>query len=131
MTTYTEDKMVETFSKSMMMIVGAVIMLQIIQQLHPQQVEAEEEEVAPERYGAWFGWPAGYIMNFDLFEDTAMPEYVGEAAPGTLESEAGWRIYKYEFDTVDADFEPVRLRYAEGNTNFDKVWDDRLEYEYS
>ena len=59
------------------------------------------------------------------------PTYFGEAMPGTLDSDAAWRIYRYEYEMIAGDPEVIGLRFAEGNTDFDKVWDDREDYEYS
>lgn len=82
-------------------------------------------------YGSiWFG-PYDCIMNVDFNEDSGQPEYIGEALPGTGDDEPGWRIYNYTFAEIDGDLEPVKVRFADGNTNFDKVWDNREEYIYS
>lgn len=56
------------------------------------------------------------------------PIYVGDARPGTAESANGWRIKKV---TYDASNNPTDIEWAEGTTNFDKVWDDRGIYAYS
>lgn len=56
--------------------------------------------------------------------DTIM--YVGEADPGSLPSEAKWRIQKISFIAED-----TVIGWAEGSGLFDKVWNDRLSYSYS
>lgn len=56
------------------------------------------------------------------------PIYVGEANPGTAESATGWRIKKI---TYDANNNPTNVQWADGNTKFDNVWDDRASYSYS
>ncbi len=94
--------------------------------LRPTPVAA----AAPEPYGALWFYPAGHIMNMSYGVGDE-PEYFGEAMPGTLDSEAGWRIYKYIYVTIEGDLEAAGIRFAEGDTNFDKVWDDREDYEYS
>ena len=55
--------------------------------------------------------------------------YVGNAAPGALESGAVWRIQRITFTTAgeaDADIE-----WADGNSAFDNIWDDRATLSYS
>lgn len=53
--------------------------------------------------------------------------YVGKAAPGVIESEPYWRIFKAIF-TSEGD---ATLTWADGNGNADNVWDDRLTLSYS
>lgn len=61
-----------------------------------------------------------------LLDDSVSPVlYMGWAAPGSLESEAKWRICKA--DTSSG----VSMKYADGNTNFDNVWENRTELSYS
>ena len=52
--------------------------------------------------------------------------YVGEALPGTGESEAKWRIKRIE--EVGDDF---NILWAGGDANFDNIWDDRATFTYS
>ncbi len=98
----------------------------ILQRFFP----VEEEPIPVEPYGAIYLSPMGHIMNVSYSIDDA-PEYFGEAFPGTGNDEAGWRIYRYEYSLIDDDLEVASIRYASGNTSFDKVWDDREDYEYS
>lgn len=51
--------------------------------------------------------------------------YKAEAIPGTLETEAGWRIRKITFIAED-----IKEEWAEGNASFDKMWSSRLGYNY-
>lgn len=53
--------------------------------------------------------------------------YRGEAAPGTAESAAVWRIKRIEF-APDGD---VTETWAGGNANFDKAWVDRTTLGYA
>ena len=107
-------------------IMAAIMANMVVQLLRPTPVAAAVEEP----YGMMWFYPAGHIMNMSYGEDEE-PEYFGEAMPGTLDSDAAWRIYRYDYVMVAGDLEASGLRYAEGNTNFDKVWDDREDYEYS
>ena len=56
-----------------------------------------------------------------------LPEYIGEAAPGTAVTSALWRIKKLGYSGTDA----TSITWADGNTNFDNVWDDRATLTYS
>ncbi|GAI86640.1 unnamed protein product [marine sediment metagenome] len=53
--------------------------------------------------------------------------WFGEFVDITLDSEAKWRIYRYGYEMIEGDLQVARVRFASGNTNFDKVWDDREE----
>ena len=116
---------------SVIKLFGTVIMAAImanmaVQLLKPAPVAAAVEEP----YGMMWFYPAGNIMNVSYGVGDE-PEYFGEAKPGTLDSDPAWRIYRYEYATIEGDLEVVGTRFAEGDTNFDKVWDDREDYEYS
>ena len=52
--------------------------------------------------------------------------YIGEALPGTLTSAALWRIKKMVETGAD-----LVITWADGNENFDNVWDDRAGLSYS
>lgn len=55
--------------------------------------------------------------------------YVGKTMDmGALTSEAKWQIYKMNYD---ANNNMDELRWADGNDNFDKVWDNRATYSYA
>jgi hypothetical protein len=60
-----------------------------------------------------------------LDEAVAGTTYIGEALPGSLFSVAAWRIKKVV--EVGAD---VTITWADGNSDFDNVWDDRLSLTY-
>ena len=53
-------------------------------------------------------------------------EYFGSANPGTSTSAAFWKIMR---KTVSGDVETYD--FADGNANFDNVWDDRASLSYS
>ena len=124
----TDNKLITSLTTSMMMVIGSVSILYILQQLLPQQ----QVQIQPESYGMWYFGPAGHIMNVENGPDE-QPTYMGEAAPGTLNSDDGWRIYKYDYviDPATGDMLSGTIRYAGGSAAFDKVWDLRAEYEYS
>ena len=51
--------------------------------------------------------------------------YIGEATPGTATNSATWRIKRVE--QVGSD---INILWANGTSEFDKTWDDRLTYTY-
>lgn len=55
--------------------------------------------------------------------------YFGEAQPGVLDAASTWRIQRITFITPGED--DVDIEWADGNSDFDKVWDDRLGLSYS
>lgn len=73
--------------------------------------------------------PAGgesvpYAMRVD--EVSGGVTYIGEADPGEAGSDASWRIKRLTETGPD-----IVIAWADGNANFDNVWDDRLGLTYS
>ena len=64
--------------------------------------------------------------KLELDEVSASVTYVGLADPGTATADPNWLIKK--IITTGADVEIV---YADGDANFDNVWDDRASLTYS
>lgn len=56
------------------------------------------------------------------------PIYMGEAPPGTLTSDPKWRIRKFTWYSATA---VLRIQWAAGSAERDKVWDNRAGYTYS
>lgn len=56
---------------------------------------------------------------------TANKTYVGYAPSGSLDSQAVWQIMR--IDALSGD----KVEYADGNTLFDNVWDNRASLTYS
>lgn len=74
--------------------------------------------------------PAGdeevpYTKKVDFITDDLA--YLGEAAPGSATNAAVWRIKYAEF-FGDGD---VSITWASGDSNFDKIWDNRAGYTYT
>lgn len=74
--------------------------------------------------------PAGeedmpYAKRIDWISDSVL--YKGEAAVGSLESAAAWRIQRI---TLAAD-DDVTVVWADGVSDFTKIWDNRAGYTYS
>ena len=65
-----------------------------------------------------------YAKRTDIVNDNLI--YKGEANPGTLDSAAGWRIRRLVIGN-DGD---VTETWADGNANFDNVWNDRVSLSY-
>lgn len=63
--------------------------------------------------------------RFDQASSTTA--YLGEAAVGANASAPAWRIQKMVFG-VDGD---VTITWADGNSAFDNVWDNRASLSYS
>jgi len=66
-----------------------------------------------------------YSKRIDFISDNEL--YKGEAAVGTPEASALWRISKVVIG-IDGD---VSETWASGTANFNKVWADRVTYLYS
>jgi hypothetical protein len=64
---------------------------------------------------------------FDTEIDTSVANvtYVGQAAPGTAGSEAGWRIKKITETSTGSSVD-----WAGGVASFIYIWDDRLSLTY-
>lgn len=60
-----------------------------------------------------------------LDQASATITYVGDAIPGSLSSAAVWRLKRLD-ETAG-----LVITYADGNANFDNVWDNRASLSYS
>lgn len=54
-------------------------------------------------------------------------EYVGQAKPSTLSSEAGWSIKKLTYSGSNV----TDVQWANGDAGFIFIWDDRASYTYA
>lgn len=52
--------------------------------------------------------------------------YVGEAVPNSATSSALWRVYKVAVGATS-----TAVTFADGNDDFDNIWDDRSSLTYS
>lgn len=57
-----------------------------------------------------------------------MAKYIGYGPPGSLTSQAVWRILRMTYDAND---NPTVVEWANGNINFVNIWDDRAALSYS
>lgn len=51
--------------------------------------------------------------------------YIGESPANSATTDAVWKIFK-----IDSTTNPTSLKYADGSTSFNKVWNDRATYTY-
>ena len=65
-----------------------------------------------------------YIVRFQVDSSNPSVYYIGLATPGTLESEAKWRLQRYDFSAGAIGI------YADGDTNFDNIYDNRESLSY-
>jgi hypothetical protein len=77
--------------------------------------------------GAWTvtTLPTLYSKRYDQVSDVLA--YLGDASVGSATSGSVWRIQKLVFTTGGS----VTITFADGNTNFDNVWDNRASLSYS
>ncbi len=78
--------------------------------------------VAANSAGGVVGGGSSSVSYITMMDDTGTYLYVGEAVPGTSTSSANWRIRRVADTSV---------LYADGNSNFDNVWDNRTSLSYS
>jgi hypothetical protein len=67
------------------------------------------------------------VLYTTRLDDTSTPNitYVGEAAIGSATGNAVWRIKRIDETTG------VIILWADGNSNFDNIWDNRVGLSYS
>lgn len=68
------------------------------------------------------------LTTLIAYDASDNPEYIGKARTGSATSSGAWQIMKI---TYDVDGNPTEIEYASGETEFNKIWDDRASYSYS
>jgi hypothetical protein len=66
-----------------------------------------------------------YAVLYDSVSTTI--SYLGKALPGTATSALSWQVKRLTFG-ADGD---VTTHYADGNSSFDNIWDNRASLAYS
>jgi len=66
-----------------------------------------------------------YTSNIATDSGDANIEYIGKAVPGTATSAASWQIRKLDSTTGTV------MTWADGNNDFDNIWDNRESLSYS
>ena len=61
------------------------------------------------------------------YNSDSLVEYAGEAAPGSTTASSVWRIKKLTYSGTNLS----KIEFADGNTNFDNVWDNHASLLYS
>jgi hypothetical protein len=95
--------------------------------------DADNGDIYEKIGGSWSlqGSPGSMALTTrsDTIDPTVFPEvtYRGDALPGTAEAAALWRVQRLTMQS-DGDTEIV---FADGNDNFDNIWDNRLSLTYS
>jgi hypothetical protein len=51
--------------------------------------------------------------------------YIGSALPGSLSSQAVWRIQRVDLTTSE-----IKILFADSDQNFDNIWDNRASLSY-
>lgn len=54
--------------------------------------------------------------------------YAGRAFPGSSKASAVWQIYKLTYDSNDS---VIDIQWADGNSDFDNIWNNRAGLTYS
>jgi hypothetical protein len=94
----------------------SVMLYQYLRDIH-EQINALQDEVAV----------TYYATRYDQDAATPTLAYLGKALVGSATSAAIWQIQKLVFG-ADGD---VTITWADGNSAFDNIWDDRASLTYS
>lgn len=95
--------------------------------------DADNGDIYLKVTGSWVlqGSPGSLALSTrsDTIDPDVFPEvtYRGDALPGTLTSAASWRVQRL---TIQSDGD-TEVLFADGNDNFDNIWDNRLSLSYS
>jgi hypothetical protein len=95
--------------------------------------DADNGDIYLKVTGSWSlqGSPGSVSLTIrsDIIDPTIFPEvtYRGDALPGVATSAASWRVQRL---TQQSDGD-VEILFADGDDNFDNVWDNRLSLSYS
>jgi len=95
--------------------------------------DADNGDIYLKVTGSWVlqGSPGSLALTTrsDTIDPSVFPEvtYRGDALPGVLTSAASWRISRL---TMQSDGD-IAIVFADGNDNFDNIWDNRLSLSYS
>ena len=76
-----------------------------------------------------FGGEASIKVSMALaYDANGNVLYLGQAPPGAATSAAIWQIRRF---TYDANGNMTAIWWADGNTVYDNIWDDRATLSYS
>jgi hypothetical protein len=95
--------------------------------------DADNGDIYLKVTGSWSlqGSPGSVSLTVrsDIIDPTVFPEvtYRGDALPGVATSAASWRVQRL---TQQSDGD-VEILFADGDDNFDNIWDNRLSLSFS
>jgi hypothetical protein len=95
--------------------------------------DADNGDIYEKVTGSWSlqGSPGSLSLTIrsDTIDPSVFPEvtYRGDALPGVATSAASWRVQQL---TMQSDGD-LAILFADGNDNFDNIWDNRLSLSYS
>ncbi len=95
--------------------------------------DADNGDIYEKVTGSWSlqGSPGSLALTTrsDTIDPTIFPEvtYRGDALPGVVTSAASWRVQRL---TTQSDGD-IAIVFADGDDNFDNIWDNRLSLSYS
>jgi hypothetical protein len=95
--------------------------------------DADNGDIYEKVTGSWSlqGSPGSLALTTrsDTIDPSVFPEvtYRGDALPGVATSAASWRVQRL---TTQSDGD-IAIVFADGNDNFDNIWDNRLSLSYS
>ncbi len=72
--------------------------------------------------------PADKYLVYIEYDINNNPVYIGKAQPGSISSSSVWQIQKLSYD---ASGNVTKIEWAEGSDDFNKIWDNRANYNYS
>lgn len=67
------------------------------------------------------------LIQMLSYTSSGLPEYIGLAIPGTATSSASWQIKKLTYSGNNV----ISILFADGDTKFDNIWDDKGDLDYS
>ncbi len=70
--------------------------------------------------------PPALLKRMD-YNASNLPLYIGWAIPGTGAGDAAWLITKHTYSGNNV----TLIAFADGNTNFDNIWNNRTSLNYS
>lgn len=96
-------------------------------------IDADQGDIYLKITGSWSLQGTTGSMALTIRSDTINPNifpevtYRGDALPGVVTGAASWRVQRFTLES-DGDTE---LLFADGNDDFDNIWDNRLSLSYS
>lgn len=90
----------------------------------------DKQEPAEWDFALGYGVVARYeapLTKRIAYNGSGQEEYIGNAAPGTATSAGTWQIKKLTYDSNGV----ATIVWADGDSNYDNIWDNRASLSYS